>query len=127
MSINYFDFINVYFMGPARLIEPGVSYFLEESLKKCHEEKWKYNNLIMNGFLLMIMIVVIWFTLYHLQNSKNITEKEKREKDRLKQTYFLDKIKQMSEKANREFNLSITNLPKFETPFEILHKNFYST
>lgn len=111
-------------MGPARLIEPGVSYFLEESLKKCHEEKWKYNNLIMNGFLLMIMIVVIWFTLHHLQNSKNITEKEKREKERLKQTYFLDKIKQMSEKTNREFNLSITNLPKFENDFVQYGKKF---
>ncbi len=104
-------------MEPAKLIEPGVSYFLEETLKKCHKEKWKYNNLVMNGFLLLSLVIVIWFTLYHLQNSKNITEKEKKEKEKLKQTYFLDKIKQMSEKANKEFNLSITNLPKFENDF----------
>jgi len=111
-------------MERARLIEPGVSYFLEETLKKCHEEKTKYNNLVINGLLLMLFTIVIWFTLYHLKNNKNITEKEKKEKERLKQTYFLDKIKQMSEKANKEFNLSITNLPKFENDFVQYGKKF---
>ena len=38
-------------MNNIRLVEPGVSYFLEESLKKCNQEKWKYNNIILNGFL----------------------------------------------------------------------------
>ena len=111
-------------MEHARLTEPGVSYFLEETLKKCHNEKWKYNNLVINGFLLLLLIVIIWFTLYHLKNNKNITEKQKKDKERLKQTYFLDKIKQMSDKANKEFNLSITNLPKFENDFVHYGKKF---
>ena len=111
-------------MDNARLIEPGVSYFLEETLKQCHREKWKYNNLVINIFLCIVIVFIVWFTLYYMNKAKNITEKEKKEKDRIKQTYFLDKIKQMSEKANKEFNLSITNLPKFENDFVQYGKKF---
>ena len=111
-------------MESARLIEPGVSYFLEETLKNCHKEKWRYNNLVINGFLLILLLIIVYFTLYHLKNSRNISKKERKEKEKIKQTYFLDKIKQMSEKANREFNLSITNLPKFENDFVHYDKKF---
>ena len=27
----------------------------------------------------------------------------------------------------KQLNRQITNLPKFESPFELLHKNFYKT
>ena len=40
-------------MESAKLIEPGVSYFLEETLKKCHDEKWKYNNLVIENIKAM--------------------------------------------------------------------------
>jgi phosphatidate phosphatase PAH1 len=111
-------------MESARLIEPGVSYFLEETLKNCHKEKWRYNNLVINGVLLILLFIIIYFTLYYFNNSKNISDKEKKEKEKIKQTYFLDKIKEMSEKNNREFNLSITNLPKFENEFVHYDKKF---
>jgi len=111
-------------MERAKLIEPGVSYFLEETLKKCHEEKWKFNNTVMNVILFILIVFIFWFVFYYLKNSKNLTEKEKKEKEDLKKTYFLDKIKQMSDKANKEFNLSITNLPKFENDFVHYDKKF---
>ena len=58
-------------MERARLIEPGVSYFLEETLKNCHKEKWRYNNLVINGFLLTLLLIIVYFTLYHLKFFSN--------------------------------------------------------
>jgi len=108
-------------MNNIRLIEPGVSYFLEESLKKCNEEKWKYNNIILNGFLFVLFISLIIIIYY---NKKKLSQKEKRERETLKETYFLNKIKELSELEKQKLNLSITNLPKFENDFVQYDKKF---
>ena len=108
-------------MNNIRLIEPGVSYFLEESLKKCNEEKWKYNNIILNGFLLTIFLSIVLIIYY---NKKNLTKKEKIERENLKKNYFLNKIKELSELEKQKLNLSITNLPKFENDFVQYDKKF---
>jgi hypothetical protein len=39
--------------------------------------------------------------------------------------YILEKIKGMSEQKQREENKIITDLPKFESDFVLLHKNYY--
>ncbi len=104
-----------------QLIEPGVSYFLEESLKKCNEEKVKYNNIIFNGFLLIVFASIILLIYY---NKNKLTDKEKSEKKTLKETYFLSQIKKLSEIEKQRLNISITNLPKFENDFVQYDKNF---
>ena len=48
MCINYFDIIKVFIMDfedftKPHLIEPGVRYFLNGTLKQCREFKNKYN------------------------------------------------------------------------------------
>lgn len=108
-------------MNNIRLIEPGVSYFLEESLKKCNEEKWKYNNIILNGFLFIVFLSIILIIYY---NKKKLTKKEKNNKENLKKNYFLNKIKELSELEKQRLNLSITNLPKFENDFVQYDKKF---
>lgn len=108
-------------MNNIRLIEPGVSYFLEESLKKCNEEKWKYNNIILNGFLFIVFLSIILIIYY---NKKKLTKKEKNHKENLKKNYFLNKIKELSELEKQRLNLSITNLPKFENDFVQYDKKF---
>ena len=108
-------------MNNIRLVEPGVSYFLEESLKKCNQEKWKYNNIILNGFLLIIFVSIFLIIYY---NKKKLTKKEKNDRDNLKKTYFLNKIKELSELEKQKLNLSITNLPKFENDFVQYDKKF---
>ena len=39
----------------------------------------------------------------------------------------MNKVRQLEAKKAKQLNQQITNLPRFESPFELLHKNFYNT
>ena len=41
------------------LIEPGVKYFLNETLKQCHDFKTTYNNHLFNIGLLCAFLIVL--------------------------------------------------------------------
>ena len=42
------------------LTEPGVKYFLNETLKQCREFKNNYNNHIFNISLLVIFLIILF-------------------------------------------------------------------
>ena len=47
------------------LTEPGVKFFLNETLKQCHKFKEKYNNMLFNiglfiGFLIILGILLLY-------------------------------------------------------------------
>jgi hypothetical protein len=84
------------------LTEPGVSYFLRSTLKKCNETKSKYFN----------------------KNTK-LTVDEKKAKHEKGKQYVLEKIKSLNEIEKQKRNETITTLPKFESNFMMLHKNYY--
>ena len=44
--------------------------------------------------------------------------------EELKRTYILGKIKSLNEKAAKERQELITNLPNFESDYELMHKKF---
>lgn len=98
------------------LIEPGVKYFLKESLIICNKKKGFDNYIYYNFLLLLSFIVILGGILYYKYKCK-LNPKEKKKLEEKKQTYFLDKIKQINEDVKEEFNNSITNLPKFENEF----------
>ena len=52
---------------------------------------------------------------------------ERKKKDNLKRDYFINKVKQLQSDKSKIYNKTITNLPNFESPFELLHKKFYKT
>ena len=105
------------------LTEPGVRYFLSASLQKCNEKRICYESFLINLFLFFGFLGILSSILYYKYKSK-LTDKEKKEKEKKKQTYFVDKIKLMSEKKQKEYNLLITNLPKFENEFRPNNKIF---
>ncbi len=37
-----------------KLIEPGVKYFIDATLKKCHKKKEKYNSTLCNVMIFLI-------------------------------------------------------------------------
>ena len=80
---------------------------------------------LFNVFLFLCFVFVAFFILNYKYKSKP-NEEEKKEKDKLKKTYILSKIKQLSDKRKTEYDKMITNLPKFESNFELLHKKFYN-
>ena len=64
------------------LIEPGVKYFLSQTLKQCNEFKNKYNNIIFNislavGFFLLLGTIL----LYKYRGKLTPSEKEIKNRD----------------------------------------------
>ena len=103
------------------LIEPGVKYFLNETLKQCKDFKEKYYNTLFNislGVFLLILVTVILFSKY----KGKLTPAEKDAKNREKQQYILTKIKNYQDaKLIAQQNL-ITGLPEWNNEYDYLHK-----
>jgi len=108
------------------LTEPGVSYFLKETLKKCKIKKDVEMNYLMNLGLLITFVAITSSLLYYKFKTRP-TEEDREKLKRLKRDYFVNRVRQLESKKAKELQQSITNLPKFESPFELLHKNFYNT
>ena len=115
------DFDNLFNQGykPA-LTEPGVKYFLQQTLKQCHIAKDKFHNLIFNvgmfiGFLLILGLIL----LYKYKGKLNPVELERKNKE--KQQYILSKIKIFQEAKRTEHQELITGLPNWESEYDIIH------
>tara|TARA_B100000073_G_C23336184_1_gene412890 strand:+ start:59 stop:406 length:348 start_codon:yes stop_codon:yes gene_type:complete len=108
------------------LTEPGVKYFLKETLKNCKIKKDLQFNMLMNLGLLSMFVIIVSILLYYKYKTRP-TEEDRKKKKQLKRDYFVNKVRQMQAVKAKQLNEQITNLPKFESPFELLHKNFYKT
>ena len=109
----------------ATLIEPGVKYFLNKTLKKSKNRKLLSKKININLLLFFIFTFIIGSILYYKWKHKPTLE-ELSYKDNLKKNYILNKMKAISDKKQKDRNEIITNLPKFESDFVKLHKNFYN-
>ena len=106
------------------LTEPGVSYFLRSTLKKCNETKSKYFNVLWNLGLLFFFVALLGIILIYKKNTK-LTVDEKKAKHEKGKQYVLEKIKSLNEIEKQKRNETITTLPKFESNFMMLHTNYY--
>ena len=95
------------------LIEPGVKYFLNETLKKCHVFKESHNIFVLNLSLLLGFLIILGIVLLFKYKGK-LTPKEIEIKDKEKQQYILSKIKNYQDTKLRESQSLITGLPKWE-------------
>jgi hypothetical protein len=92
------------------LIEPGVKYFLNETLKQCHIFKNKHNNHIMNIVLLSGFFILLGLILLYKYKGK-LTPAEKINKNNEKKQYILSKIKNYQDAKLRAQQDLITGLP----------------
>ena len=102
------------------LVEPGMKYFANETLKKCHTIKNTYNNAFFNtaGFILFFLGLAIFLI---VQYKAKLTPIEKDIKLRKQKTYILSKIKLMQDikqQQKKTSNTMITDLPKLTNEFE---------
>ncbi len=102
------------------LTEPGVKYFLQQTLKQCHIAKDNFHNLIFNigmfiGFLLILGLIL----LYKYKGKLNPIELEKKNKE--KQQYILSKIQNFQEAKRNAHQELITGLPNWESEYDIIH------
>jgi len=104
-----------------KLIEPGVKYFLNQTLKQCNEFKNKYNNLLFNislaiGFFLILATILLF------KYKGKPTPSEKERKNREKQQYILSKIKNYQDNKLRSQQALITGLPQWDDETTLMHK-----
>lgn len=104
-----------------QLVERGVKYFLNETLKQCHIIKDNFHNIVFNFGLLFTFLLILGLILF-IKYKGRISQQEKKEKDIEKQQYILSKIKSLQEAKKRAHQELITGLPSWESEFDLIHK-----
>ena len=100
-------------MDKPNLIEPGMKYFIKESLKNCNKFKHSYNNYVINLTLFIVFIAILGIFLFIRYKGK-LTPLEKENKLNEQRSYILSKIKQSQDIKRQKSQELVTNLPKFD-------------
>jgi len=108
------------------LIEPGVKYFLNESLKQCRILKDKYYNTIFNIGLCAVFFTILGGLLIYKYKGK-LSKEERIEKDKQKQQYILSKIANYQSAKKREQQELITGLPHWDHEYDIVRRQARQT
>ena len=108
------------------LTEPGVKYFLNETLKNIKKEKQGFNNIVFNVSLLLFFLVILGLILtYKFKNRPD--EETRKKKEQLKKDYFITKVRTLqAKKAKQLVNLlqllNLKHLLKYYTKIFIILK-----
>ena len=102
------------------LTEPGVKYFLNETLKQCHKFKEKHNNMIFNIGLLIVFFILLGIVLLYKYKGR-LTPEEIEEKDIEKKRYILSKIRNYQDAKVKAQQELITGLPHWENDVDIMN------
>ena len=98
------------------LTEPGVKYFINETLKQCHIFKEKYQNMIFNIVLLVLFFIILGLLLLYKYKGK-LTPDEIEQMDLQKKQYILSKIKIFQDTKVKAQQDLITGLPHWENEY----------
>lgn len=102
------------------LIEPGVKYFLKNTLLECNKFKEKHISFIYN-IILGIAFLIICFLILYFRYKGNISPAEKRQKEKEKKEYIMTKLIQLSDYKKKSSQNLITNLPQWSNNPQILY------
>ena len=112
--------MNVIQYNKPMLTEPGVKYFINETLKQCHSFKEKYQNTIFNIGLLIVFFVILGILLFYKYKGK-LTPAEIEEIETQKKQYILSRIKNFQDAKVRAQQELITGLPHWENDFDVVN------
>ena len=102
------------------LTEPGVKYFINETLKQCHQFKEKYHNINFNIGLLVVFFIILGILLLYKYKGK-ITPEEIEQKEVQKKQYILSKIRNYQDAKTKAQQKLITGLPQWDNEFDIIN------
>jgi hypothetical protein len=119
--MDFDDFSNQGWASPKpALTEPGVKYFLNQTLKQCHIIRNNFHNTIFNiGLLFAFLLLLGLILLYKYKGKLSPVEVEQKNKE--KQQYILSKIKNFQEAKRIAHQELITGLPAWESEYDIIH------
>ena len=104
------------------LTEPGVKYFLNETLKQCHQFKENHNNMLFNIGLLIGFFIILGILLLYKYKGK-LTPEELEQKELEKKRYILSKIRNYQDAKVKAQQELITGLPHWDSEFDIIYDN----
>jgi hypothetical protein len=99
------------------LIEPGVKYFLHQTLKQCHLVRDKFHNMVFNVGLLIGFLLILGIILLYKYKGK-LTPLEIERKNKEKQQYILSKIQNYQMAKKKAHQELITGLPTWDNQYE---------
>lgn len=111
-----------YMSSSPTLIEPGVKYFFNQTLKQCNIKRTNFYNTLCNFGLFAVFLSIFLSILYYKKKNKK-TEAELEEDDRKSQQLILSKISNYNDVKLRESQDLITNLPLMNAQ-EIMLKGY---
>lgn len=102
------------------LTEPGVKYFLNQALKQSHVIRENFHNTVFNiGMLIFFVLVLGAILVYKYKGRLSPVEIAKKNKE--KQQYILERIKNFQVAKQRAHQELITGLPHWENEYNIIH------
>ena len=104
------------------LTEPGVKYFLHQTLKQCHTVREKFHNTIFNIGLFLAFLIILGLILLYKYKGK-LTPVEIAMKNKEKQQYILSKIQNFEQAKRRASQELITGLPTWENEYDIIKRS----
>jgi hypothetical protein len=102
------------------LTEPGVKYFLHQSLKQCHNARNTFHNLVFNIGLFIGFLVILGLILLYKYKGR-LSPVEIAQKNKEKQQYILSKIKNFQQAKRIAHQELITGLPNWDNEYDIIH------
>jgi hypothetical protein len=106
------------------LTEPGVKYFLHQTLKQCHITKDNFYNLAFNIGLFIAFLLILGCVLFFKYKGK-LSPIEINKKNKEKQQYILSKIQNFQEAKRKAHQELITGLPAWDSEYDIIHSKLY--
>ena len=120
--MNFDNFSNSGWALPKpHLTEPGVKYFLNQTLKQCHIIRDNFHNTIFNFGLFIAFLLVLGLILLYKYKGR-LTPVEIAKKNKEKQQYILSKIQKFQESKRRAHQELISGLPMWESEYDMIHK-----
>tara|TARA_Y100000287_G_scaffold185518_1_gene188988 strand:+ start:2891 stop:3235 length:345 start_codon:yes stop_codon:yes gene_type:complete len=109
------------------LTEPGVKYWLTQTLKECRKFKDRNISVIFNISMLVLFFVVVGGFLTYKYKGK-LTPSEIAEKNRKKQEYIVSKLQNIALIKNQKSSTMITDLPTWSNhpEIDILERKIYT-
>jgi len=114
-------------MDTPTLTEPGMRYWLVQSLRECRKFKDRNLTILFNISMTLLFILVISSFLYFKYKGK-LTPEEVREKQKIKQEYLISKLQKIGETRRKINETMITDLPTWNNhpEVEMLDRKIYT-
>jgi len=105
------------------LVEPGVKFFLYQTLKQCHVIRNNFHNTVFNIGLFLFFLIILAIILICKYKGK-LTPVELAKKNKEKEQYILSKIKNFQESKKLAHQELISGLPVWEDE-NLIKSNFF--